>query len=92
MITHRLFFSRSNSLQLQAYSDAMWASDLMDRSSLSAYCVSWWFAHCMEDQEIDRSFPFECRGLIIFDAPCLFMHHFLCVLLHFVAFLCIFWN
>jgi hypothetical protein len=29
---------------------------------------------------------------IIFDAPCLFMHPFLCVLLHFVAFLCIFRN
>jgi hypothetical protein len=29
---------------------------------------------------------------IIFYASCLFMHHLLCVLLHFVAFLCIFWN
>jgi hypothetical protein len=29
---------------------------------------------------------------IIFDAPCLFIHHFLCVLLHFVVFLCIFRN
>jgi hypothetical protein len=29
---------------------------------------------------------------IIFDAPCLFMHHLPCVLLHFVAFLCIFQN
>ena len=29
---------------------------------------------------------------IVFDAPCLFIHHLLCVLLHFVAFLCIFWN
>jgi hypothetical protein len=29
---------------------------------------------------------------IIFDAPCLFIHHLLCVLLHFVAFLCIFQN
>jgi hypothetical protein len=29
---------------------------------------------------------------IIFDAPCLFIHHLLCVLLHFVVFLCIFWN
>jgi hypothetical protein len=29
---------------------------------------------------------------IIFYAPCLFMHHLLCVLLHFVVFLCIFWN
>jgi hypothetical protein len=29
---------------------------------------------------------------IIFYAPCLFMDYLLCVLLHFVAFLCIFWN
>jgi hypothetical protein len=29
---------------------------------------------------------------IIFDAPWLFMHHLLCVLLHFMAFLCIFRN
>jgi hypothetical protein len=29
---------------------------------------------------------------IIFYAPCLFLHHLLSVLLHFVAFLCIFWN
>jgi hypothetical protein len=29
---------------------------------------------------------------IIFYATCLFIHHLLCVLLHFVAFLCIFWN
>jgi hypothetical protein len=29
---------------------------------------------------------------IIFDAPCLFMHHLLCVLLYFVAFLCVFQN
>jgi hypothetical protein len=29
---------------------------------------------------------------IIIDAPCLFIHHFLCVLLHFMVFLCIFRN
>jgi hypothetical protein len=29
---------------------------------------------------------------IIFDAPCLFLHHFLSVSLHFVTLLCIFWN
>jgi hypothetical protein len=29
---------------------------------------------------------------IIFDVPSLFIHHLLCVLLHFVAFLCIFRN
>ena len=34
-----MFFSRSSSLQLQAYSDATWASDSSDRRSLSAYSV-----------------------------------------------------
>jgi hypothetical protein len=29
---------------------------------------------------------------IFFDAPCLFIHHLLCVLLHSVAFLCVFRN
>lgn len=38
-ISHRLFFPRSRSLQLQAYSDATWASDPSDRRSISAYCV-----------------------------------------------------
>jgi len=38
-ISRRLFFPRSSSLQLQAYSDATWASDSSDRRSLSAYCV-----------------------------------------------------
>jgi hypothetical protein len=38
-ITRRLFFARSSSLQLQAYFDAMWASDPSDHHSLSPYCV-----------------------------------------------------
>jgi hypothetical protein len=38
-ISHRLFFPRSSSLQLQAYCDATWASDPSDSRSLSAYCV-----------------------------------------------------
>jgi hypothetical protein len=38
-ITRHLFFPHSGSLQLQAYSDAIWASDPSDRRSLSAYCV-----------------------------------------------------
>jgi hypothetical protein len=29
---------------------------------------------------------------IIFDTPCLFLHHLLSVSLHSVVFLCIFWN
>jgi hypothetical protein len=38
-ISRCLFFSRSSSLQLQAYCDATWASDPSDRRYLSAYCV-----------------------------------------------------
>jgi hypothetical protein len=36
--THRLFFPCSSTLQLQAYCDAIWASDPSDRRSLSVYC------------------------------------------------------
>jgi hypothetical protein len=60
MITRYLFFPRSSSLQLQCYLDATWASDPTDRRSLSAYCVSWWFAHCLKDKETNSGFPFEC--------------------------------
>jgi hypothetical protein len=35
-ISHRLFFPRSSSLQLQAYGDTTWASNPSDRCSLSA--------------------------------------------------------
>uniref|UniRef100_A0A0A9F5L1 Reverse transcriptase Ty1/copia-type domain-containing protein n=1 Tax=Arundo donax TaxID=35708 RepID=A0A0A9F5L1_ARUDO len=38
-ISRRLFFLRFSSIQLQAYSDATWASDSSYRHSLSAYCV-----------------------------------------------------
>ncbi|CAM8901660.1 unnamed protein product [Rhodiola kirilowii] len=38
-ISRHLFFPRSCSFQLRAYSDATWASDHSDRRSLSAYCV-----------------------------------------------------
>jgi hypothetical protein len=38
-ISHRLFFSRSSSSQLQPYCDATWASDPSGRCSLSIYCV-----------------------------------------------------
>jgi hypothetical protein len=38
-ISRRLFFSRSSSLQIQAYCDATWASDPSDRHFLSVYYV-----------------------------------------------------
>jgi hypothetical protein len=39
IISHRLFFPHSSSLQLQAYCDATRASDSSDCRSLFAYCV-----------------------------------------------------
>ena len=38
-ISRHLFFPRSSSLRLHAYSDATWASDFSDHRSLSAYFV-----------------------------------------------------
>ena len=34
-----LFFSSSSSLQLRAYSDATWASDLVDRRFVTSFCL-----------------------------------------------------
>jgi hypothetical protein len=62
---------------------------------------------CMSSQKLSFCYQLPTRGRagvklgdawyvsnvsIIFDDPCLFMHHLLFILLHFVAFLCIFWN
>jgi hypothetical protein len=64
----------------------------------------WW---CMSPQKLFFYYHLPTRGWagvklgnawyisnvsLIFDAPCLFIHHLLCVLLHFVVFLCIFRN
>jgi hypothetical protein len=64
----------------------------------------WW---CMSPQKLFFCYYLPTRGRagvklgdawyvsnisIIFDAPCLFLHHLLSVLLNFVAFLCIFRN
>jgi hypothetical protein len=64
----------------------------------------WW---CMSPQKLFFCYHLPTRGRagvklgdawyisnvsIIFDALCLFLHHLLCVLLDFVAFLCIFWD
>jgi hypothetical protein len=64
----------------------------------------WW---CMSPKKLFFCYHLPTRGRagvklgdawyvsnvpIIFDAPCLFIHHLLWVLLHFVAFLCIFRN
>jgi hypothetical protein len=64
----------------------------------------WW---CMSPQKLFFCYHLPTRGRagvnlgdawyvsnvsIIFDAPCLFLHHLLSVLLHFLAFLCDFQN
>ena len=35
----RLFYARTNQLQLHAYSDSTWASDPADRCSVTGYCL-----------------------------------------------------
>jgi hypothetical protein len=73
-------------------------------NALPRWSRLWW---CMSLQKLLFCYHLPTRGRagvklgdawyvsnvsIIFDAPCLFIHHLLCVLFHFVAFLCIFWN
>jgi hypothetical protein len=73
-------------------------------NALHRWSRLWW---CMSPQKLFFYYHLPTRGRagvklgdawyvsnvsIIFDAPCLFIHHLLCVLLHFVAFLCIFQN
>jgi hypothetical protein len=73
-------------------------------NALHRWSRLWW---CMSPQKLFFCYHLPTRGRagvklrdawyvsnvsIIFDAPWLFTHHLLCVLLHFVAFLCIFRN
>jgi hypothetical protein len=73
-------------------------------NALPRWSRLWW---CMSPQKLFFCYHLPTRGRagvklgetwyisnvsIIFDAPCLFIHHLLCVLVHFVAFLCIFRN
>jgi len=37
--SQRLFYARENQLQLHAYSDSTWASDPVDRRSVTGYCL-----------------------------------------------------
>ena len=37
--SRRLFYAHSNQLQLHAYSDSTWASDPVDRRSVTGYCL-----------------------------------------------------
>jgi hypothetical protein len=80
------------------------SSLILGLNALHRWLRLWW---CMSPQKLFFCYHLPTRGRawvklgdawyvsnisIIFDAPCLFIYHLLCVLLHFVAFLCIFWN
>jgi hypothetical protein len=73
-------------------------------NALHRWSRLWW---CMSRQKLFFCYHLPTRGRvgvklgdawyvsnvsIIFDAPCLFIHHLLWVLLHFMSFLCIFRN
>jgi hypothetical protein len=73
-------------------------------NALHRWSRLWW---CMSPQKLFFCYHLPTQGRagvklrdawyvsnvsIIFDAPCLFIHHLLCVLLHFMVFLCIFRN
>jgi hypothetical protein len=73
-------------------------------NALHRWSRFWW---CMSPKKLLFCYHLPTRGRagvklgdawyvsnvsIIFDAPCLFIHHLFCVLLHFMAFLCIFQN
>jgi hypothetical protein len=73
-------------------------------NALHRWSRLWW---CMSPKKLFFCYHLPTRGWAwvklgdawyvinistIFDAPCLFIHHLLCVLLHFMAFLCIFQN
>jgi hypothetical protein len=48
--------------------------------------------YLLEDEQELSLGMLDTSQTYLFDAPCLFIDHLLCVLLHFVAFLYIFWN
>jgi hypothetical protein len=48
--------------------------------------------HGLAQNRVDLARSYVSNVSIIFDAPCLFLHHLLSISLHFMARLCIFWN
>jgi hypothetical protein len=80
------------------------SSLILALNALQSWSRLWW---CMSPQKLFFCYHLPTRGRawvklgdawyvsnisIIFEAPCLFTHHLLYVLLHFIVFLCIFRN
>jgi hypothetical protein len=86
------------------FHDHVLSSLISALNALHRWSRLWW---CMSRQKLFFCYHLPTRGWagvklgdawyvsnvsIIFDAPCLFLHHLLYVLLHFMVFLCIFQN
>jgi hypothetical protein len=86
------------------FHDHVLSSLISTINALHRWSRLWW---CMSPQKLFFCYHVPTRGRagvklgdawyisnvsIIFDAPCLFLHYLLYVLLHFMAFLCIFRN
>jgi hypothetical protein len=52
-VSRCLFFPRSNSLHLQTYYDATWASDFSYRHSLSTYCIFLMFPSLLGRKQVE---------------------------------------
>jgi hypothetical protein len=61
--------------------------NLAIKSPLATIDYSKWSDQTIRINRTDQRYVSNVS--IIFDAPCLFIHHLLCVLLHFIVFLCI---
>jgi hypothetical protein len=78
------------------YQDYVFQAHVLSSFDPSTQCLHRWsrLCRCMSPQKLFFviTYRYISNVSIIFDAPCLFLHHLPNVLLHFVALLCIFWN
>jgi hypothetical protein len=77
--SRRLFYAKSSKLELHAYSDATWASDRVDRRSITGYCIflgsspiAW---KSKRQSVVSRSSAeAELRALVITTAEIIWLH------------------
>jgi hypothetical protein len=101
MIFCLCFFSCYNMVAKFYYQDYVSYAHVLSTLASALNALPRWLWWCMSPQKLLFCYHLPTRGRagvklgdawyisnvsIIFDAPCLFIHHLLCVLLHFVAF------
>jgi hypothetical protein len=77
-------------VQASKLGDAQGTSFFINKNIRSSFKILYFYCFICYVLFLDRLYVSNVS--IIFDAPCLFLHHLPCVSLHFVAFLCDFWN